>query len=326
MITRDVDEWNRWREANPKVVPDLEGADLRDAHLHKANLREANLREANLQRAFLELADLRFANLRLASLQGAQLSGAKLRLANLEEASLQGARMGGASPRGANLRDVSLWGADLQEADLRHADLQQANIQEAVLRGADLRHAILDRTDFRGSDLRDTKLSFLDECCVEGAQFSHDSRDPWSVVRRYYTTPTFFFIFVLLLGASLLPYVGEALLLHDQLLSGSEAADTTVEERPTWFVLVAAHTGWVGCGLASALIGYTLLLGLFTLRISLLSLAEERSGYSPPASAYRLFYRVHQWAMCPLLIVAIIAVCWHLGQWLFATQLPVRGL
>ena len=137
---------------------------------------------------------------------------------------------------------------------------------------------------------------------------------------------TYFFIFILLLGASLLPYVGEALLSRDQFLSGNEASAIAVEERPTWFVLVAAHTGWVGCSLASVLVVYTLLLGLFTLRISLLSLAEERSGYSPPASSYRIFYRAHQWAMRPLLVVALVAVCHHLGRWLFATQLPVPGL
>jgi Pentapeptide repeats (8 copies) len=53
--------WNRWRRRNPKIRPDLGGADL----------REANLREANLFGADLPRADLSRANLREANLSGA---------------------------------------------------------------------------------------------------------------------------------------------------------------------------------------------------------------------------------------------------------------
>ena len=36
----DIAIWNKWRQENPDIRPDLSGADLRRADLNKANLED----------------------------------------------------------------------------------------------------------------------------------------------------------------------------------------------------------------------------------------------------------------------------------------------
>lgn len=93
ILKQGVEVWNKWREENPAVRPnllnaDLVGARLSGAHLHKADLRGANLRGALLQRTGLGGADLYTANLHGADLSGANLREAILRSANLKEAQI----------------------------------------------------------------------------------------------------------------------------------------------------------------------------------------------------------------------------------------------
>lgn len=83
LLTRDVVAWNKWREENPKVKPDLSFAVMRGADLVLANLAGAVLLESDLVLANLRGADLRHANLTGANLVGARLLGVDLAHANL---------------------------------------------------------------------------------------------------------------------------------------------------------------------------------------------------------------------------------------------------
>jgi hypothetical protein len=83
LLMRDVDAWNRWREDNPEVKPNLAYAVMRGANLTLANLAGAQLREADLVLANLRGADLRHADLSGANLVGARLVGVDLAHANL---------------------------------------------------------------------------------------------------------------------------------------------------------------------------------------------------------------------------------------------------
>ena len=72
LVKQGVESWNRWREQNNNVKPDLSESDLRQANLHKANLSHANLNKAKLQ----------FSNLTGANLKGATgLSSSQIDLA-----------------------------------------------------------------------------------------------------------------------------------------------------------------------------------------------------------------------------------------------------
>ena len=85
-LLSDVDEWNRVRETDPDLRPELSGADL-----HAASLALANLSGGDLRRTDLSLANLRGADLRSADLRGANLVGARLIGADFEGADLRGA-------------------------------------------------------------------------------------------------------------------------------------------------------------------------------------------------------------------------------------------
>ena len=74
LIKGGANVWDKWRNANPNITPNLEGADLRCADLRNANLEGADLRCANLR-----CANLRCANLWCADLWDANLGGANLR-------------------------------------------------------------------------------------------------------------------------------------------------------------------------------------------------------------------------------------------------------
>jgi uncharacterized protein YjbI with pentapeptide repeats len=128
LLKRSVEEWNKWREKNPGVIPDLTSADLQKANLQKANLQKANLQGANLQGANLEKSRLLLANLQKANLQET----------NLEEANLESVNLKGANLESANLESANLQGANLEEANLESANLQGANLRLSNLVGANL--------------------------------------------------------------------------------------------------------------------------------------------------------------------------------------------
>jgi uncharacterized protein YjbI with pentapeptide repeats len=120
---RDIAIWNRWRQENPDIRPDLSGMDLKRADLKKAALQGAILKNANLRGTDLSFADL---------------SGADFHKANLVLTHL------GA----ANLTEADFSGANLCDANLSEANLCAANFSDAVLVGA----------LFQGADLNKTRL------------------------------------------------------------------------------------------------------------------------------------------------------------------------
>ncbi len=171
ILKQGVEAWNRWREENPDVWPDLRGADLRRANLRGADLRGADLREADLRAAILFRANLREANLRRADLSGAILSRANLREANLREADLYGADLSRANLFSANLRRTDLSEANLREADPRGADLREAHLFSANLSMANLREADLTAASLLETVFGDTHLSRtkgLESCTHHG--------------------------------------------------------------------------------------------------------------------------------------------------------------
>ena len=100
---KDIEIWNKWRQENPDIRPDLRGADLSEANLQQADLQGVILKDANL-------------------------SGADLNKANLMGAKLRGADLSRADISGTNLSGTNLSGADLCEANLSRADLNLAQL------------------------------------------------------------------------------------------------------------------------------------------------------------------------------------------------------
>ena len=140
ILKQGVDVWNKWREENPQIIPDLS----------EANLVRTDLHWANLSGAYLFKADLSRANLSEANLSGANLSQADLFKADLSRTYLAGANLAGANLSKANLSVAILLRADLTEAVLSRANLS----------GADLSWAHLPRANLSRANLSGTKLQF----------------------------------------------------------------------------------------------------------------------------------------------------------------------
>jgi uncharacterized protein YjbI with pentapeptide repeats len=174
ILKQGIEVWNEWRQKNPKVKPDLSGANLEyvnlqyanldSADLNKANLTGANLNAANLNTANLNTANLTGADLNKANLTGANLIIAFLSSANLKDVNLTGANLQLATLNNATLNNVTLRGANLENADLSNADLTNANLTSAFLTGAFLIDAnligvALENANLRGASLINANLS-----------------------------------------------------------------------------------------------------------------------------------------------------------------------
>ena len=147
ILKQGVEVWNRWREQNPTVAPDLSGAELIDVDLRRANLTRANLCDANLDEADLDGANLTGAQLKRANLNEANLYRANLTEANLAEANLVG----------ANLNRANFSDADLSHADLRETEVIATQFIRAEFDGCKLDRASAWRTSFTDIDLSNTK-------------------------------------------------------------------------------------------------------------------------------------------------------------------------
>jgi uncharacterized protein YjbI with pentapeptide repeats len=174
IIKQGVKVWNKWREQNPGILPNLEGA-----HLIGANLNHAHLGGAYLNQAHLSRANLFQANLYHATLNGAHLDSADLRGSDLAASYLDGAKLIKAHLIGANLNRAHLSGASLTEANLNSADLSWADLTRTDLTGAGLYEAKfskarLEENNFNSAIMRGTVLGDVDLSTAKGlAQVQH---------------------------------------------------------------------------------------------------------------------------------------------------------
>ena len=190
ILRQGASAWNRWREKNPSIRPDLRQADLASGSFQGVNLAETDLRRANLsntnfQKANLDKADLQGANLEQANLQKANLKNAILREATLREANLtkallensdlEHAYMAGASFSNTNLRRSNLSNCNALGAKFDFADLRRCTGSAAVLRGTNFYHA-----DLRRANLQEAKLdraifhgAVLTKASLQNSSFQH---------------------------------------------------------------------------------------------------------------------------------------------------------
>ena len=128
ILKQGVEVWNKWRENNKIVMPDLNTANLVNEDLH-------------------------FYELYLTKLNGADLSGANLVGANLNGSILNSANLIGATLIAANLDGIDLQNANLLSAKLVDASITDANLDCANLSEADLRQTNFHSTEFNQTDL-----------------------------------------------------------------------------------------------------------------------------------------------------------------------------
>ncbi|MBN2083587.1 MAG: pentapeptide repeat-containing protein [Anaerolineales bacterium] len=120
----DISIWNRWRQENPVVRPDLSGSDLRRADLKHAAFDGALFRDANLRGTDFSYADLHGSDLNKANLIRTHFNAANLAEADFSEADLSEANLSEANLSEANFSHSFILGALFLGADLYRANLE----------------------------------------------------------------------------------------------------------------------------------------------------------------------------------------------------------
>ncbi|MCF7810983.1 toll/interleukin-1 receptor domain-containing protein, partial [bacterium] len=136
IIKQGVEVWNKWREDNPDIRPDLQEADLAFIFILKGhhaglNLKDANLVEANLEGVNFIDADISSADLLGANMEGANLLGADLLFANLTDVNLEG----------ANLAETILYFTNLTCAKLKNANFSDSQLDQTIFADVNLNEA-----------------------------------------------------------------------------------------------------------------------------------------------------------------------------------------
>lgn len=158
ILKQGVESWNKWREENPEIEPDLT----------RANLSRAKLSRANLSRAWLELV-----NFIDADLSHTDLGGARLYEACFIDSVLRGANLSGADLSHADLSRADLSDAELGAADLRGAEISGADLSGASIGAVNFLEANLQDTDFTGAVLIKTIFNDTDLSRVKGLDTVH---------------------------------------------------------------------------------------------------------------------------------------------------------
>ncbi|HEX8651563.1 MAG TPA: pentapeptide repeat-containing protein [Pyrinomonadaceae bacterium] len=163
LLMQKVEVWNKWRNDNPKVRPNLFKANLAkvelggDIYSKRINLTGVNLRGANLRQANL-FADLSFADLRGADLTDAILSESILEGADLSDAILLGTSFLSADMWDANFSGAELFGAQFHYSDLTGANLSDADLTNAMFIETNLSNANLEASSIYGISVWNVNL------------------------------------------------------------------------------------------------------------------------------------------------------------------------
>jgi uncharacterized protein YjbI with pentapeptide repeats len=154
MVKQGVETWNKWREENPEIEPDLSDVDFSGLKLNNANLSDADLRRTNLKNTDFRGANLVRADLRASNINQTSFNLAKLREANFSESYLRKSDL-----IEADLARAYFIRTDLVKVDLCETYLTKADFRWAYLIGTDLRQADLTQADLRWAHLSESNLS-----------------------------------------------------------------------------------------------------------------------------------------------------------------------
>ena len=201
ILKQGVEVWNRWREANPGIRPDLCGVHFGDANAAFSQARtlvnDEDLRwldpafllnqgkaavEELSRRAYIRRSAPNEADLTNVDFSGVGLTEGDLSEAGLGEEDLISERLrliynrhfsGGVDLRGVNLSRADLNGANFSGAKFGGADLSGANFRGADLAGADFTHADLSGANLIGADVSVASFSKADlsRALLGGARF-----------------------------------------------------------------------------------------------------------------------------------------------------------
>lgn len=143
ILKQGVKVWNKWREENPEVKPDLSGVNLKSKKLSSINFASVDLRATVLNQAELRRSDFRSANLKETQFQFSQLSecifyraiiiNSNFSFANLNSAKFQHTRIITTSFEGGSLRNANLQGTQVIKSNMEGCSLIKTNFTKSIL-------------------------------------------------------------------------------------------------------------------------------------------------------------------------------------------------
>jgi len=148
VLKRSVEEWNKWREENWNIKPDLSGGDLSGLNMIGANLDDVNFASTDLRGAVMINCTARHADFEHANLEKAKLQGADFTSANFTRASLRDCNATGTVFKNAILMEADLTGANCTAAHFENANLLNAFFYNAQVKGA----------NFEGTNIHEANL------------------------------------------------------------------------------------------------------------------------------------------------------------------------
>ncbi|MGH7886027.1 MAG: pentapeptide repeat-containing protein [Thermodesulfobacteriota bacterium] len=156
-LKEGVSSWNKWRQDNPDIVPDLGWANLVSLDLREVILSNSNLKLAFCRDCILVNADFQSANLYGTNFQNSNLAGANLENANLEGAHITNADLTGANLKACNLKLTNFDGSNLTNTNL--LGVKKLNIKQLLqvksLKDARLDGAFFEQIKIQASHLLD---------------------------------------------------------------------------------------------------------------------------------------------------------------------------
>ena len=170
ILEQGAEVWNKWRDDNPTIQPDLKACFLKDYNLSKINFSYTNLCEALILESNLIEATFYKANLTNANLGKSRADKAYFVEANLEKASLPRTRLIDADLSRAKLNFAILRKANLTNVNLFLTDLTKANLTKANLTGASLYCTQLAKADLQYCTLT---RALIEDCNINSADLSH---------------------------------------------------------------------------------------------------------------------------------------------------------
>ncbi len=164
ILKQGVEVWNKWREENPDIQPDLSDLDLK-----KSSLQQVNFFDTNLSRTNLSDSNLIEANFSFAQLTNSKFIRSILVQGNFTAAHLQG---------------VDFTEAVLAGSDLSGSYVPDANFSKAMLIGVDLSRTYLKGSTFVGSNLNEAKLVEIDMSGVDISNSSIYGISAWNIKKE----------------------------------------------------------------------------------------------------------------------------------------------
>jgi DNA-binding transcriptional regulator YiaG len=139
VLRRGVTAWNKWRDKNPDVIPELTGIELNDEDLDRINLTKADLRSVkfenvNLNGSLLENANLEGSKLKhvsfiLANLRSTNFSSTEIIKSNFNESNCNRAVFDHAFIYNCSVEGASFWECNFNETKSKNISTPKKTIK-----------------------------------------------------------------------------------------------------------------------------------------------------------------------------------------------------